>query len=72
MNYQSKKPKSPSITPSTAKLMQLRAGKGLGMLSQEEIELLRKSKKEISEMCRKYSKLIIQKSDKFIAKVMPR
>lgn len=45
-----------SITPSTLRLNQIRAGKGPGMLTSEEIELLRKSKKEISEACRKYFK----------------
>lgn len=41
-----------SVTPSTAKLNQLRAGKGPGMLTPEEIELLRKSAKEIAEVHR--------------------
>ncbi|MGQ2964354.1 hypothetical protein [Methylophilus sp.] len=36
------------LTPSTRKLMQLRKGKGLGMLNDEEIELLRMSKREVS------------------------
>lgn len=42
-----------SLTPSTLKLNQLRAGKGPGMLTAEEIVLLRKSKIEISEVCRR-------------------
>ncbi|MGQ3169599.1 MAG: hypothetical protein ACT6RZ_04445 [Methylophilus sp.] len=62
MNSKSHKPTAHSITPSTAKLMQLRAGKGPGMLSQEEVELLRKSKNEISEACQKQFKLIADNS----------
>lgn len=42
-----------SLTPSTRKLIQMRAGKGPGMLTSEEIVLLRKSKKEISNVCQK-------------------
>jgi hypothetical protein len=45
--------KDVSLTPSTLKLNQLRAGKGPGMLTEEEIQLLRQSKKEISEVCQK-------------------
>ncbi|PPC83163.1 MAG: hypothetical protein CTY38_04835 [Methylotenera sp.] len=41
-----------ALTPSTRKLMHLREGKGTGMLSEEEIMLLRKSGREISEACR--------------------
>jgi hypothetical protein len=44
------------LTPSTLKLNQLRAGKGPGMLTEEEIQLLRQSKKEISEICQKILK----------------
>ncbi len=36
------------LTPSTRKLMQLREGKGPGMLNDEEIELLRMSSKQNS------------------------
>lgn len=38
----------PYLTPSIRKLMQLREGKGPGMLNDEEIELLRMSQREIS------------------------
>ncbi len=41
-----------SVTPSTLKLNQLREGKGYGMLTAEEVDLLRKSKKEIADVCR--------------------
>lgn len=58
MNSKANEPTVTSITPSTAKLMQFRAGKGSGMLTLEEIGLLRKSKKEISEVCRNHMKLL--------------
>ena len=38
----------PYLTPSTRKLMQLREGKGPGMLDDKEIELLRMCQREIS------------------------
>jgi hypothetical protein len=49
------KTKEISLTPATRKLNQMREGKGVGMLSAEEIDLLRQSKREISEVCRKFS-----------------
>jgi len=52
MKNQSKSTKAKSLTPSTLKLNQMMAGRERGMLTQEEIELLRKSKKEISEACK--------------------
>jgi hypothetical protein len=45
-----------SLTPSTLILNQLCSGKKSGMLSPSEIELLRKSKKEISAACQNYIK----------------
>lgn len=42
------KSEGPYLTPSTRKLMQLREGKGPGMLNDQEIELLRMSQREIS------------------------
>ncbi len=48
--------KKNSLTPSTLKLNQLREGKGAGLLSTLEIELLRQSKKEISAACQIYMK----------------
>jgi tRNA pseudouridine-54 N-methylase len=45
-----------SMTPSTLKLNQLLANRDLSrsrMLTVEEIDLLRKSKREISEVCKK-------------------
>jgi hypothetical protein len=38
------------LTPSTRKLIEMRKGKGHGMLTQEEIDLLRKSAKETNEV----------------------
>jgi hypothetical protein len=53
-----------SLTPSTLKLNLMCANKGPGMLTQEEIDLLRKSKIEISEVCQKFwrSKRLSSKS----------
>lgn len=42
------KSEEPYLTPSTRKLMQLREGKGPGMLNDKELELLRMSQREIS------------------------
>ncbi|MBF4991817.1 hypothetical protein [Methylophilus sp. QUAN] len=39
-----------SVTPSTLKLNEQRKGKGPGMLTPEEIQLLRQSAKEIQEV----------------------
>lgn len=54
-------PKDVSLTPSTVKLNLLRVGKGPGMLTAMEIDLLRKSKREISEVCKKIYKSKIEK-----------
>ncbi|MFD1122446.1 hypothetical protein ACFQ2T_08035 [Methylophilus flavus] len=44
-----------NLTPASRKLNEMREGKGVGMLSAEEIDLLRQSKREISEVCRRFS-----------------
>lgn len=51
-NKTQKKKESVYLTPSTRKLIQMREGKGPGMLNEEEKDLLRKSAREISEACR--------------------
>jgi hypothetical protein len=57
-NNPSNKTDKLNLTPSTLKLTEMRKGKGPGMLTMEEIELLRKSKKEISEACQNHMKLL--------------
>lgn len=54
----------PYLTPFTCKLMQLREGKGPGMLNDEEIELLRMSQKEISIGSSIASKSMINNADR--------
>ena len=46
------KAKRINFTPATRKLIKMREGKGLGMLSSEEVELLRQSKREMAEVLR--------------------
>jgi hypothetical protein len=46
------KTKGIDLTPATRKLTKMRAGKGMGMLSSEEIELLRQSRREMAEVLR--------------------
>lgn len=52
------------LTPSTRKLMQMREGKGPGILNCEEIELLRMSKREISIGSRIARQAMIENADK--------
>ncbi len=57
MENHPKSKKAPSLTPSTLKLHQLLADrdpKMSKMLTEEELDLLRKSKREISEVCRNF------------------
>jgi hypothetical protein len=49
-NQSEGKTKESTLTPSTRKLIEMRKGKGPGMLTVEEIDLLRQSAKEISEV----------------------
>jgi hypothetical protein len=49
-NQSEGKTKKSTLTPSTRKLIEMRKGKGPGMLTVEEIDLLRQSSKEIAEV----------------------
>lgn len=52
MKNSQKHKKAIYLTPSTLKLNQMTAGRHHGMLTLEEIELLRKSKREIADVCK--------------------
>jgi hypothetical protein len=50
-NQSEAKAKEIKLTPSTRKLIDMRKGKGLGMLTEEERELLRQSSREMWKEC---------------------